>query len=226
MTIKPHLYYLVVLRIVFEAIRHSHFVSITRAVVFSLAVALATTLLYPGLITNWTDVLIYGAQGPHQPIQSWKVVTLVYPIRWALDYIPTIDSKSLMGLIPALTATTCMWLWIRRRGAGGTNLAYLMVLSYLTSPYGWVSDQIVLLPAVIIGLLRTAEYNQPRAAIYGLLWLSLQIVGRVFKGSLFDAEHKYLWLPVCTGLLLLCAEYQRQRALKARATAECSGSLQ
>lgn len=218
MTLKPHLFGLVALRFIFDAVRCRDITPLVRAALLCSVAAFATELLFPGILAAWINVTVHGAEGPHIPVKAWAVSTLVYPIRVMLITKDGLLPLAPMVLVPGLTAIACLWCWIRNKGGRSqdTLVPYLMVLSYLTSPYGWVSDQLVILPAVLLALERTRALDSFHALLGLLTWVLMQLAGFELRGAIFDSEHHYLWMPVGTALLILLLE--RGRAQAARRT--------
>ena len=214
MSIKPHLFYLAVLRVLFDCIRYRDFSDLRRAGFLCGGAALAVDAIFPGILSHWVQVSLHGASGPHTPVQSWAVATLVYPLRCALSPDNRLLPSAPMVLVPGLTAVACLWFWIRGKSQSNqdTLLPYLMVLSYLTSPYGWISDQIVLLPAIFIALVRADEFDRFHAMLGLCLLLAMHAVGWVLCARVFIVEAHYLWLAVGTAALIFVLERGRSRA--------------
>ena len=213
MSLKPHIFYLLGLRIIFETLRSRDLTILRRAGILLSSVILATELLWPGVVSNWIATILFRVEGRHVPVEAWAVSTLVYPIRLLAGSMTGMLPVAPMVLVPGITGIVCLAYWMRNGSLRNsyTFFPYLMVLSYLTSPYGWLSDQLVLLPAVFVALYRAAEINRALAAILAIVWLGLQLMGLALLGTVFKAEHHYIWLPLCVATLIGVVEYQRWR---------------
>ena len=213
MSLKPHIFYLLGLRIIFETLRSRDLTILRRAGILLSSFILATELLWPGVVSNWIATILFRVEGRHVPVEAWAVSTLVYPIRLLAGSMTGMLPVAPMVLVPGITGVVCLAYWMRNGSLRNsyTFFPYLMVLSYLTSPYGWFSDQLVLLPAVFVALYRAAEINRALAAILAIVWLGLQLMGLALLGTVFKAEHHYIWLPLCVAVLIGVVEYRRWR---------------
>jgi hypothetical protein len=216
MTIKPHIFYLVGIGFIFDALRQRDFTSLRRALLLLGAAVVLTQIIWPGVFLDWLSVHLYGAPGTYIRTAQWRVPTLMLPVRALL--LDTLDFPPgfAMIILPGITAIGFGVWCLRSRdfSLSPTALAYLLVLSYLTSPYGWLYDQLMLLPAIVMALARSAEAT-PRYALTGaIIWSALQLIGINGRGLLFTMEHHYLWLPICCAALIFALEHLRTSALQ------------
>jgi hypothetical protein len=214
MLLKPHLFYLLFLLILFRAARTRNFTALFFAGVYCAIFASAFSLLHSTALSDWLATFRAPKSDLYVPVYSWEVPTLVGMVRILLSGPSGQMPVYPVFLIPLVTAVFFAFSLIRRRTEFHWTdaLPATLLLSYLTSPYGWISDQTILLPAyfatVAQGFLSSAK-NFSRAIASGLALQVLAFLGIEF---VFSEEHQLVWLPI--GMTLLHYLFVADRAEK------------
>lgn len=151
-TIKPHVSYLVLLLLLIWSVRQRRFRVLEGMVVTSLSLLALVTLLFPGwpgayyrLVTTHRGLLLQ---------YTTPTVGAVARALWQTDAL-RLASIALLPLVPRLLRVVHVHGWYV-----AINVALL--LSLPLAPYGYNSDQVVLLPVLvhIISWLWSREYGQ------------------------------------------------------------------
>ena len=176
--IKPHLLYLVYLFIAWRAVRTSQYKT-ALGVTFGGVILGAFPLIFnPNIYTLYFNAL-------NEPPFYWQTPTLGSFLQGAMGSHPQFY-RFLPTALGALLAL--IWLvWSGARFDGTRVLLTLIPLSLVSSPYGWVFDQILLLPVGIflLGALRSALAR-------GIL-IGGNIVMASLPGSL--GQQFFVWYP-------------------------------
>jgi len=141
MAIKPHLFYLFWLALALWAF-HRRRIGVLVAATATLAAATALALVVrPGLIGEYLHTMTN--QGP----LFWINPTMGSYLRLMLGR-ENIAAQFLPSGLAALWLVVYWWKH-RHSWTWEANLPLIILVSVVTTPYGWVHDQIVFLPAVI-----------------------------------------------------------------------------
>lgn len=171
--IKPHLLYLFWLALILWILRQRRWPVLGGGVIAG-AIAIAIPVLInpavPGYyLDNWA----------HRPPGQWATPTLGTLLRM-LSHKPLAVNDSLWPLfVPALLGL--LWFiphWRRQREAWdwAEQMPLLLLVSFVTAPFGWVLDQVVLLPAAIqagVWALRCARPQVRIAALIGYIAINV-----------------------------------------------------
>ena len=182
---------------------------------YRLLAGAAVALALSTAITLWIDPAAftqYNSMMHSQNLQGEFIPSIGYLIRNAAPHHP-----AWLQYLP--TAFACIWavyFFLSRRNSWNwlTDGAVLMLVSIATSPYAWLSDQSLLIPAVLTGAFRARSRIE-----LGLLALSSALVGIVqFAGVnmhsvVFISALQSGWRGICTRLAGN-AESKAQMALK------------
>ena len=206
--LKPHVFYLVFIFIVFGALRKREL----RGPLFGLgllaAAMLSLMLFEPAAMSNWIGALKNRDAGGYASIYSWDVPTLVGVSRRLLA-----DSYGRLPLypailIPAAAALMFAFYWLRRPKDFEWDELFptVLLLSYLSSPYGWIGDQSILCLVLFSGLESSLRTSEARAMRFMTLAFALQISALLSAAlGILQSEHQFFWFPLALGLLFLGA---------------------
>ncbi len=149
LTLKPHLFLAVGLVLLFWVVwRRSP--SILAGLVAAMAVSFGVVLLFDPEI--WAQ---YTAMMRSNLMQDRFAPTLSAYFRWDIS-----PARVWLEYLPA--ATACVWalwyFWTRRDRWNWIDHGLLVLLvSVMCAPYAWLTDEAVLLPAVLVGVYRAIE---------------------------------------------------------------------
>jgi hypothetical protein len=186
MSIKPHLVYLFWLALILWIISERRW-----RVLLGCGLALIT-LLAVSLISNHAVISQYVDASTRQPPLYWVTPTFGAALRLLLG-----EQGSWLQFVP--TALGTIWFltyWLRRRStwAWAQEMPLLLLVSAVSSSYGWTFDQVVLVVPIIwcaVGLLNRGR----RPILYFALLYFVAINGIVLYMRLQQAtEFLYLWL--------------------------------
>jgi hypothetical protein len=196
LAIKPHLAYLVWLAILCDAIAHRRWRMLLGGAVVGLACAVVPLIFDPHVWHNYADAL------GNRPPEQWVSPTLGTVLRlvfgeelFRLQFVPV-----LFGLIWFAYhwhAHRSKWDWTEQ-------LPLLLLVSFVTAPYGaWPFDMVLLLPAVMWLVLRS-EVNARKLAIGGLIAVNVACLVMSLVNTLHVLTITSFWfLWVSPAVLLL-----------------------
>ena len=200
LTVKPHLFYLFVPFAIYGL-----FTKIGRLIAVGFFSCFAIMLIiteyfYSGAISTWFQT--HSKQlwkGPFISPLEFQPDTLVGILRQLYLFLsPTHNSGTwLMWLFPSFLLICTNFLLMKNRPLWSLEkyFCFILCLSMFTSPYGWSSDQVILIfPLLAI----VSTNNKTKIAIVILGSLSIAIAATVLGGPLC-----FSWFP----LLLLCLIY-------------------
>lgn len=227
LSVKPHLFLLFVVPGIKWMLQlpRSHVLQFLCGAAGGLAALLAITCTFnPHILSDWTQVLRANYQGtPVEgtiPFPLWQTTTIATWIRlflspnhlalWPLQIVPL---TALMGTIIYFSISKRPIIW-------RDVVPPLLCVSLLTSSYGWVYDQSVLIITQIAIVCGALELRQ-RIATFTFLAVafSLQLLS-IFLSD--KPQHYFVWLPIAV-LILFYAERTMllsQRAQKHAYTAD------
>jgi glycosyl transferase family 87 len=153
LAIKPHLAYLVWLAIICDAVVRDRWRIVIGGAVAGVAFSLAPLALNTQVWNQYADALA------NRTPDEWLMPTIGSILRLAFG-------EGLFGLqfVPVLAGLAWFtWHW-RKSGKDwnwGEQLPLLLLVSFLTAPYGaWPFDMVLLLPAVVVLLARVESPNR------------------------------------------------------------------
>ena len=137
--LKPHLLYLVYLQLLYSAVHAREMRVLGGLLTGALVLSVAPRLYHPGI---WR---LYAAAMSHPPLY-WQTPTLGSYFQWALG-----GNSELVRAFPSLVVAVAVAARMLRTGrAVDEKSLYLLIpLSLLSAPYGWVFDQLLLLPTLV-----------------------------------------------------------------------------
>jgi hypothetical protein len=163
-----------------------------------------TAMISPSSIPNWLSVIRIEPSQQHVagavPFAFWQTANITTWLRilCTSDHVPEWP----LGVVPIVAfALTTVWFAVSRRPVVWRDIAPpLLCLSLITSNYGWVYDQSVLVVsqmAIVCGALAL-----PRRALR-LTIITLAFGAQVFAIYLSDSpQHHFVWLPLLIVSLL------------------------
>ncbi len=183
--LKPHLFLPFAVVVLLWAIFNRRYRLIAGAVLALAATSAFATWLVPGVWTDYTRMM-------HSPnVQTEFVPCLSYALRalhpqaaW-LEYAPA-----------AAGCCWAIWFYLSRRETWSwiEDGALLMLVSLLVSPYSWLTDHAVLIPALLVGLYRaTTQVQLALLALASLLIEVAQFTGVSMHSPVFILLPLY-WL--------------------------------
>ena len=199
-TVKPHLVYLVGLAVLCWAIDNRRWsVLLGGGLALSVAMGIAWGI-NPALVRQYRYALL------HYPPEQWATPTLGAVLRALFG-----PEKVWLQFIPAFMGSIWFVLYWRRHHAAWVwreQLPLIILVSVLTSAYGWVFDHAILLLALLpvaLALLRANWKSRPGDKI-GLLVVYLIVDGLVLFSSM--EQLWYWWLvPFFLGWYLLSQRF-------------------
>lgn len=208
LSVKPHIFYLLVVPGVkwilqlpkAHALRFMCGALGGFGLLISVTIALSTDIIY-----DWIAALRMSTNSSFTkgviPFPFWQTTTLTTWIRlafaaseppsWPLKVVPSV----------ALVGTILYFLWAKGPIVWKKVAPPLLCVSLLTSSYGWVYDQSVLIVpqmAIVCGALSLQKVS----ARFAVLTLALGV--QILAVCLSDMpQHYFVWLPIAMLLLLL-----------------------
>ena len=187
LAIKPHLAYLVWLAILCEAISTRKFSVITGGIAAGVVATLVALAFDPHVLQQYAD-----AMGNNPPSQ-WMTLTLGTVLRMILG--PELFRLQFVPLVFGLVWFALHW---RKHGKvwnWNEQLPLLLLVSFITTPYGaWPFDMVLLLPAIIVLLVnwQRERLAHPAVILGSLAAVNLAcLVMNVWKTGSFA----FIWVP-------------------------------
>jgi hypothetical protein len=161
LAIKPHLAYLVWLAILCDAITNRRWRMLLGGAVVGLACAAVPLIFDPHVWQHYADAL------GNRPPSQWASPTIGTVLRYAFG-----EELFRLQFVPVLLGLAWFaYHWYGHRSEWNWNeqLPLLLLVSFVTAPYGaWPFDMVLLLPAVMWLVLRS-EAGALKLAIAGLI---------------------------------------------------------
>ncbi|MBL0170961.1 MAG: DUF2029 domain-containing protein [Gemmatimonadaceae bacterium] len=161
LSVKPHLFLLVVVLVAIEVVRARRWRLVVGAVAGISALLIAVLLRASSLMSNWTHGLSEPPAGA-PAASTWRTPNLPNVIRELLAQWTGHGPSWPLTVIPLVAAVLCaIWLW-RRPHAHALDelLPSVLCLSVIAAPFGWTFDHVVLaVPQIIILVRAFAEVN-------------------------------------------------------------------
>jgi hypothetical protein len=195
-TVKPHLFYLVVIYLAYWIYRERRWrIVLWFAFGFGLLL-LATAVQFPHAIQEWLAAL------KHPPTQ-WVVPTLVGILRYTFFRLTGEVPAWPLFVVPGCAAFGLVaWLSTRRSAPNLLcELPAVLALSLFSAPYGWLHDQ-ALLVVVPVGLIALCEpvlvTQRTRPVVFGILML-IQVLAMAQTVLGLRHHHNYFWMSIALG---------------------------
>jgi len=159
LAVKPHLAYLVWAAILCEAILRCRGRVILGGIAAGIVATLIPLALNPHLLDQYADAMA------NRPPSQWLTLTIGCLLRMALG--TELFKLQFVSVLIGLAWFARHWLKARREWNWTEQLPLLLLVSFVTAPYGaWPFDMVLLLPAVVkLVLRRRMETNLALAAI-------------------------------------------------------------
>jgi hypothetical protein len=144
------------------------------------ASSLAAWLLDPAVWSQYAQMMrSSGIEREFIPCLSVALRFAIHPQTMALQYLPAL--AACLWAIPFYWRHRARWDWIQ-------DGSLLMLVSILASPYAWITDQALLVPALLVGVYRATSRAQ-----LGLLALASAAIeiAQLLGANLHSAL--YLW---------------------------------
>jgi len=198
--LKPHLLYLLYLYIFIMSIRVKKWKTLA-GMLLGVSILLALPILYnPKII--W--YFMYSAKSPPTFFKTPTLGSFLQGI--------TQDKNVIVRYTPTiiLSGFTFLFLLFSKRNAHSLTVVYYLIpLSLLTAPYGWVYDQMLCVPVIFFifsKLHEAALKSSLRRYIIGALLVFANISGMLIYGKI--GQHNYLWYPFV--ILIALSSISRQ----------------
>ncbi len=192
LAIKPHLAYLVWGAIFCDAVTRNRWRMILGGAVAGLVCSAVPLIFDPHVWQQYADALA------NRPPEQWVSPTIGTVLRLAFG-----EERFRLQFVPVIVGLAWFaWHWRKRSGEWNwtEQLPLLLLVSFVTAPYGaWPFDMVLLLPAAMWLVLRT-EAPGRRLAIAGLVAVNL---GCLVLNLLHTTSFWFLW--VSPAVLLIYA---------------------
>lgn len=204
--VKPHLLHLLYVFVVVDAVRFGRWGTVKGFVIGAATLAFLASLLQPYAFGYYLNALA-------SPPIHWRTPTLG-------SWLQSLSGLHLpvVRLLPTLFAQfLILTVLMRARGRTFTpSLVYLLIpISLITAPYGWVYDQVLLLPSIFWCIWKGVGYLQlgsPKALAFTAAGLfQAMLLFYFIPGEL--GQDIYVWFPALVAILVL---WLRRFYVKAR----------
>lgn len=183
--IKPHSLYLVYVVVLMELINSKQYLKILYAALFVICLHLPLLIFTPDIFSQYVSMMTGSSN------LVWSTTTLADN----LSKILHLSSYSpLRTLIPGISLVFMLF-YFRNKHLTWINLLFLLPITLITAPYGWLYEQLLLLVPLVVLI---SNKQLPIAYYYQILLLNLS----VFCLSLFHTIDVFIYYPVFIMLFL------------------------
>jgi hypothetical protein len=179
-TLKPHLFLPFAAVLILWIVLSRSYRILAGALLAIAASSLAAWLLDPAVWTQYAQMMrTSGIEREFIPCLSVAMRFALHQQTMALQYLPAL--AACLWAIPFYWQRRTRWDWMQ-------DGALLMLVSILASPYAWITDQALLVPALLVGVYRATTRAQ-----LGLLALASAAIeiAQLLGSNLHSAL--YLW---------------------------------
>jgi len=186
--LKPHLLYLLYIYIFITSIREKEWKTLAGMLSGIIVLIVFPVLYNPKIIT-------YFFHSIKSPPVFWKTPTLG-------SLLQSIDQSHgiILRFLPSILAGSLLVLTLflnKSNSSNTTKIYYLLPLSLVTAPYGWIYDQMLLAPVIFFIFSRFHEtiprWNS-RQHLVGFLLILANIIGILIPEKF--GQHVYVWYPI------------------------------
>lgn len=206
LTIKPHLFYLLVPVFGVWLVRERRFKIAAAAAVGFGALFGATALLFPGAVADWFALWTRPPHGPGVVTSAeWTTCSIASWLRVLLSDGGTLPPTWPMSIVPLVTLVLTAGYLAARRITPSLERHFfpLLAISIVTGPYGWLYDQSVLLSGQVLLVLGSTKPDVApatrRRALVLLTVLQLLLIATGFPEG--TKQHHFAWFPLAFALL-------------------------
>jgi len=188
-SLKPHLFYLFWLGLIFWIWKERRWRVGIGAMVAGLIVAIIPAIFDPSIYREFLDV--YKSSGQSTPFE----LPAPSPGSFLSRYLPY-GNLPIQFLPPALATLWFLWHWQNHKANWNwtEQVPMLLLVSLTLSAYAWTYDQVILLPAVIHGLaLVKRQYSPWYKSAVVLIYGGINACYLVAK-LLVTKDSYYFWL--------------------------------
>jgi hypothetical protein len=206
LAIKPHLAYLVWLAILCDAITHRRWRMLLGGAVVGLACATVPLIFEPLVWHHYADAL------GNRPPEQWASPTIGTVLRYVFG-----EQLFRLQFVPVLLGLAWFayhWRTHKSEWDWNEQLPLLLLVSFVTAPYGaWQFDMVLLLPAVMWLVLRSEE-SARKLAIAGLIAVNVACLAMNLLNTLHVLTIASFWFVWVSPVVLLLYVLTTQRALR------------
>lgn len=195
--IKPHLSYLFWPALLADVLSRRHEGVILGGLLTATFATLIPLAFSPMVLGHYAEAMI------HRPPEQWISPTLGSILRWFFG-----EDRFVLQFLPmAVGMAWLAWYWPRHRRNWNwkEQMPVILLVSYLTAPYGaWHFDLVLLLPAVMHLLLKpsSADCLLPRTAVWAGL-LAVNVACLILNISRVESFWFIGIAPAIAGILLI-----------------------
>lgn len=191
--LKPHLLWLVLLLLAWDIVRHRHFQLLLGLLAGTAALLLVPVILQPAVLREYIAAL-----------RDFPMLASYAPNFGGLLRMAFGDQHHWLQFAPCLPGVAFLAYALARHQEANWkhHFSLLALISFITSPYGWSYDEVVLLPAVLQIAARMQE--RPWWLRWAALGTYLAANAGVLLVSLWRPHDAYLLWTAPMWLLLYC----------------------
>jgi hypothetical protein len=184
---KPHIFVMFWLILAIWAIARRRWALLAGGAAGFLTANLIALALDPAIFQHYREMLQQQAiQHEFIPALSGMIRGVFFRRYFWVQFVPTI-----LGLLWAL------WFYAKNRQVWSWRLhgPALLIVSLLTTPYSWMTDEVVLLPAILQGVVWVSKENlKVRSQLIVILFVCLDLLLLlIVKAQVAPATGIYFW---------------------------------
>jgi hypothetical protein len=214
MTVKPQLFLVLGIALVWTTVSEKRLGPVLRASCLFAALVLLTLIISPDSISAWLAASSGGSSlQPTRGVYDWKPATLT---TWLRILIPGLSEK-IIWLLPTMVGSGSLAYLLTKKTTilWARHMPLILALSLLAAPYAWLYDQSLFLVSQMAIWLSFLNYRNSKTLILVVALLALQIAYGIMKGAEGIAQHHFavflpLWVLIGAGAITLRKEDQKQ----------------
>ena len=196
-TVKPHLFILFAVVLLWWMFRNRRFNMLYGALLGSVVLLIVTHIINNQVVANWYQAILSGPNDPLTPsVFQWKSATLSALIRSNLPAAETNAFVWIYWIIPLLATIICLGYLLRSKIEIELRnlIPPVLCLSFLVAPYGWFYDQSILVITQCSAVAIAFKHARYRSVL--LLLTAVQIVTFLLSSRSESAQSDFFWLPI------------------------------
>ena len=195
LSVKPHLFVMVVALVAIVVIRDRRWRIVASAVAATGAIVLITWLRSASLLSWWVESLSGTPDGVPAAV-TWRTPNLPNVVRdLAAHWTGNTPSWPLTVIPIAALVCGAFWMWRRSHHRSLDELfPMVLCLSVITAPFGWTFDHVVLAVPQVIITMRAFTLVERTTQRWALVFMTLLChVALVMQLALTGTDYSALW---------------------------------
>jgi hypothetical protein len=198
-SIKPQIIYLIWFAILFWVIKQHRWKILLSCIMSVIALTLIALLFNPLVITQYLAML----QNSYLSDLATPTIGAYLRFFWL-----GVDKFWLQFIPPVFGALWFIFYWLKNQNSWGwlDKLPILLLVSQVTAPYTYTYDQVILIPAIVLGVVRLIENGKQRSTlILAIILIIISVLDLMLHMKLNDFW--FIWMAPALFVWFQAVEY-------------------